>query len=1153
MRGRILLSCSVGATMLASFLAGPAAVAAPPTSAPPGAAVASPRVPATAWTPKKMPAFAVKGGAPKVAWTPTITPPPGAPAVPGSGTRSKTAASTNAADSGPRSQVGLPGGGVRAQAVPAGTVVGAPGLGLLPTSGVEGFALSEGTSASVNLANGNLVLRTTDTSINGAGVPLKLDRFYNSLSSGTGSFGRGSVLSTGRDVGLATDSSGVVTFSGPSGFTATFTPKSGGGYTPSTGVNADLTKNADASFTLVYRRSGEKLSFDATGFLMGDVDRNGSGLALGYSGGGTLNSIGRNGYQGATFTYGQYGVTQVGDSAGRTTSYAYSTSGDLTQVTRPDGATLNYAYDSAGRLTGIQVAGGEWTDFGYDASSRVTSVTRYLTPGQRSGAAATTTFSYASGTSGATSATETNPLGAATTYALDAQGRVTMTTDPLGRSRARTWTPNGDVATATDAMGTAGTGGHVTTYSYDTNNQLTSVSIPTGAATRLAYAAAAGCATQDGAHPYLPKCATDAQGNTSSVTYDAAGNVMATQDTSTNAANKSPTGGVKLTYTRQSATVDCGATDGQVCTSTNGNGAVTTYQYEPGHTGNVSTVTPPAPLGASSYVYDSANRLVQATDGNGKVTKYSYDVGDHVVAITYNTLPNATNTTYTYNRDGAVTQQADPGTTTTYGYDGLGRQTSTSSSGSSPTSVTYDVAGNVTSFADSSGTVAYGYDGANELTSLAEPGTTCPTSGTAAGCTRFGYDTNGNRTSTAYPGGVVQTITYDASGRATRILAGKNGVPAISDLSYSYTAPGGSGASGDRTVLQTKTTTVSTAGAPNGAITAYGYDSLNRLTTATEKTSAGGASVAWGYSYDAAGNRTGATTATPGGTASTTTSYNAADEITALNGSAAGISYDAQGNETSMPASSANPVAPTPTPGRATAYTAANQAASFTPSGGSAIAQNYLGADNNIRTTSGPTTFQNGVLGLTSQTAPAGTTTFVRVPVGALVAEHTTAGSQYYLTDNLGSVIALVDNTGAKSAGYAYDPYGVTRAITGDNAGSTATAAANPYRYTAGYLDLATGLYKFGYRYYDPSGGRFTQPDPSGQEQNAYAYAQGCPSTLSDVSGLRSGGGALIGGLILAAYCLGAGILLSGPGAVVLSTLCFISGSIISTGVYYRS
>ncbi|MEU0025124.1 RHS repeat-associated core domain-containing protein [Streptomyces sp. NPDC006335] len=47
--------------------------------------------------------------------------------------------------------------------------------------------------------------------------------------------------------------------------------------------------------------------------------------------------------------------------------------------------------------------------------------------------------------------------------------------------------------------------------------------------------------------------------------------------------------------------------------------------------------------------------------------------------------------------------------------------------------------------------------------------------------------------------------------------------------------------------------------------------------------------------------------------------------------------------------------------------------------------------------------------------------------------------------------------------------------------GTTTEAAPQSCRYSGAYLD-PTGLYKMGARYYDPQLGRFTQPDPSGEE-----------------------------------------------------------------------
>ena len=53
-------------------------------------------------------------------------------------------------------------------------------------------------------------------------------------------------------------------------------------------------------------------------------------------------------------------------------------------------------------------------------------------------------------------------------------------------------------------------------------------------------------------------------------------------------------------------------------------------------------------------------------------------------------------------------------------------------------------------------------------------------------------------------------------------------------------------------------------------------------------------------------------------------------------------------------------------------------------------------------------------------------------------------------------------------------PDGATRTITGTATGDLTHANANPYRYTSGYRDNDSGLYKLGYRYCDTLQGRFT-------------------------------------------------------------------------------
>ncbi|MGA5732040.1 RHS repeat-associated core domain-containing protein [Streptomyces seoulensis] len=96
--------------------------------------------------------------------------------------------------------------------------------------------------------------------------------------------------------------------------------------------------------------------------------------------------------------------------------------------------------------------------------------------------------------------------------------------------------------------------------------------------------------------------------------------------------------------------------------------------------------------------------------------------------------------------------------------------------------------------------------------------------------------------------------------------------------------------------------------------------------------------------------------------------------------------------------------------------------------------------------------------------------------------------------DNQGAPSVLVDNSGAKQGRWDYSPTGNARS------GNTASVD-QPFDYTGAYLD-SSGLYKMGARYNDPTLGRFTQPDPSGQEQNTYLYAGGDAINNVDPSGL---------------------------------------------------
>ncbi|MDE2234618.1 MAG: RHS repeat-associated core domain-containing protein, partial [Gammaproteobacteria bacterium] len=104
-------------------------------------------------------------------------------------------------------------------------------------------------------------------------------------------------------------------------------------------------------------------------------------------------------------------------------------------------------------------------------------------------------------------------------------------------------------------------------------------------------------------------------------------------------------------------------------------------------------------------------------------------------------------------------------------------------------------------------------------------------------------------------------------------------------------------------------------------------------------------------------------------------------------------------------------------------------------------------------------------------------------------------GSYNYLTDNLGSSLALTNSTGAISTSYTYEPYGNTTA-----SGASST---NALQYTGREND-GDGLYYYRARYYSPGYGRFISEDPLGLGAgvNEYDYVFSDPMNLIDPLGL---------------------------------------------------
>ncbi|OIV35263.1 hypothetical protein BIV57_22520 [Mangrovactinospora gilvigrisea] len=460
--------------------------------------------------------------------------------------------------------------------------------------------------------------------------------------------------------------------------------------------------------------------------------------------------------------------------------------------------------------------------------------------------------------------------------------------------------------------------------------------------------------------------------------------------------------------------------------------------------------------------YDALGRPITTTDGRGTTVTFTYNAHDRPIKVEG---PNQT-VTYTWDKDGNLAQRTDPTGTTRYAFDSLSRETVRTLPDGSQTVLTYTAEGNVESYEDPAGTVHYDYDDVNNLLTLTQPGDAEIT---------FDYDANGSLTKKTFPGGTVEKITRDGSTRPTQITA-TSGQGTLTDLTFNYATDTGS----DDTRLHSRQDTV------NGWDYSYAYDATGRLTD-TVLNQGGTLLRHWTLCYDAVGNITSyddADTATCPG--QYTLTYDDADQITSLNGDTSGFAYDAEGNQT------AGAMRPESTFTNAQ-WNDLSQMTSVTHDG-TVYAAAYASTDQSERTCLGDTAFHNGPVGLSGQTAAGVDINFTRCPEGDLHGFRTADKRYYYLTDLIGSIEAVVDEDGNKVNQYLYELFGAVRPETSEQ-------VPQPYRYAGGYQD-PTELYHLGARYLEPYIGRFTQPDPSGQELNPYLYAAGDPTNNIDPTGL---------------------------------------------------
>lgn len=265
---------------------------------------------------------------------------------------------------------------------------------------------------------------------------------------------------------------------------------------------------------------------------------------------------------------------------------------------------------------------------------------------------------------------------------------------------------------------------------------------------------------------------------------------------------------------------------------------------------------------------------------------------------------------------------------------------------------------------------------------------------------------------------------------------------------------------------------------PNGIVATYGYDTSSRLASLSYDKS--GTHVGdLSYVYDTIGRRTsmGGTLARVNlPTALSSATYNANNQLTNWNGTA--LSYDLNGNMSNDGI-------------RAFSWNARNQLASI----GTTTFQ-YDGTGRRSQNGAGVGFVYDGLNPVQEIVSGTPRANLLAGGLDEFFARTDSGGTSSFLTDALGSTLALADSTATVQTQYTFDPFG--------NTTSTGASSTNALQYTGREND-GSGTYYYRARYYNATLGRFISEDPVGflgGQANLYAYVGDDPIDFTDPYGL---------------------------------------------------
>ncbi|MBF2621176.1 DUF6531 domain-containing protein [Listeria welshimeri] len=733
-------------------------------------------------------------------------------------------------------------------------------------------------------------------------------------------------------------------------------------------------------------------------------------------------------------------VREITQSNGRKLQYTYDEMNRRTSIQDADGAVTKYRYSDHGEIAEIEDALGNTTQFKYDNVGQMIEKVDKL--GHK------TVMSY---TKLGKIESITHANGSVVSYSYYPGGKLKAIYLPDGNSETYEYDLNGNLSRKTNSLGNS------YTYEYDELDRVIEIVNPEGNARKFCYDVVGNVTKTE-----------DENGNTTHYYYSCVGNLIRVVDALGNESRYDYNKTGQLTRVEQYGLIDAelGIVEQQKETA-----QVTLYEYD--LLGRVTSVTDS--LGNKELLeYDEIGNVVKKQDKEGFTTSYQYSETGNLTHIVY---ADKTEVAFSYNPLKQLIQIEDWLGTTTAKLDALGRPLEIKDYKEDEVRYTWGSMGERTEVSYPDGTsVSYTYNKALKLISLAI---------NEEEKASYHYDSVGRLTSKVLGNGIQTDYTYNAFHRYESLIhRDREGV--LDSYNYHYDA------------VQNKIgiTKARRDLAEDSGEFCYRYDELHRLTHVWKDDT----SVAY-YEYDSFGNRLTSTEKQQ----SKQYNYNKNNQLveTITNGEVQAFKYDRRGNliekrvqeqvDSTYTFDAKNYL---------TKITHANIQSQFVYNGlGNRVERQHIDLEEQQLLTSermlNDYTKTNHNL-LTSQTQEGNQNYFWddETVLGVMSAE--TDNEQFYLEDQLGSPIRLMQNGGVQAT-YGYDAFG--------NQINKTTNTSPKFGFTGHQIEEVGNLYFAEKRYLDATEGRFLSEDSVKgsiyvpKTMHAYAYCFNQPIDFIDADG----------------------------------------------------